>query len=210
MYLKTLFLPKCLYVKKLRPTCRNRVLLTFDDGPHPETTPRVLELLRHYDARAIFFVVGSRIHRAAEMLPQIIDEGHLLGNHTYSHWLDRRPGFRDYKTDLLRCESVIREHTSIAPRFHRPPSGSISLATAFAPKSIGLRTILWSVEGRDWSLRDSEEAVWRATKLVDEVRPQDIICLHDEDAHSAELLQSLLPRLHRRGLQFDVDFEEAL
>ncbi len=210
MFLKTLFLPRCLYVKKLKPTCRNHVLLTFDDGPHPETTPRVLKLLRQYDARAIFFVIGSRIHRAPQMLPRIIDEGHLLGNHTFTHPLDRQFGFREYKNDLLRCEDVIREHTPVTARFHRPPSGSISPATAFAPRSLGLRTILWSVEGRDWALRDSEEAVGRATQLVDRVRPRDIICLHDEDVHSAELLEFLLPRLYHRGLQFNVDLEEAL
>jgi peptidoglycan/xylan/chitin deacetylase (PgdA/CDA1 family) len=210
MSLKMRILPRCLYVKRLRPSCDSQILLTFDDGPHPETTVRVLGLLREYEARAIFFVIGSRIHRAPELLSRIVDEGHLLGNHTFTHPLDRRFGFRDYKADLLRCEDVIREHASVPLRYHRPPLGIVSMATAFAPRSLGLRTILWSVEARDWSLQSNDEALRRSQQIATMARPRDIICFHDEEPSSAALLQDLLPRLRDRGFRFDVPIEEAL
>ncbi len=210
MSLKMRFLPRCLYVKRLKPSCDRQILLTFDDGPHPETTAQVLGLLRKYEARAIFFVIGSRIHRAPDLLSRIVDEGHLLGNHTYTHPLDRQFGFRDYKADLLRCEEVIRKHASVPLQYHRPPSGTVSMATAFAPRSLGLRTILWSVEGQDWSLQSKEEALRRSRQIAAMARPRDIICFHDEEPASAALLQDLLPRLSDRGFRFDVAIEESL
>jgi peptidoglycan/xylan/chitin deacetylase (PgdA/CDA1 family) len=210
MSLKMCFLPRCLYIKKLKPSCDNQILLTFDDGPHPETTPRILDLLRRYDARAIFFVIGSRIHRAPNLLSRIVDEGHLLGNHTYTHPLDRQFGFRDYKVDLLRCEDVIRKHAMVPLQYHRPPSGTISVATAFAPRSLGLQTVLWSIEGQDWFLKTTDEAILRSRQIAEIARPRDIICFHDEEPSSAELLEDLLPRLRGRGFHLNVSLEEAL
>ena len=109
---------------RLRHNAGNNILLTFDDGPHPEATPAVLDLLREHEARAIFFVVGNRIQRAPQMLLRILDEGHWLGNHSHTHPNDRRMPYREYLAELRKCQQVIHDITGTSPRFHRPPLGS--------------------------------------------------------------------------------------
>ena len=93
-------------VERLPPGDRDSVLLTFDDGPHPEGTPAVLEVLQRYGARAVFFVVGSRVPRAPEMLQRIAAAGHVLGNHSHAHPLGRQFGLRDYRRDIDACQRI--------------------------------------------------------------------------------------------------------
>src|SRR5437868_6880704 len=145
-----LAIPRQFCAWELRPAAGDAVLLTFDDGPHPIATPAILDLLKEYQARAIFFVVGNRIQRAPDMLNRILDEGHLLGNHTFSHPLDRQMRMREYRRDLARCQEEVFRLTSSRPRFHRPPLGQLSVASLVAPRELGLFTLFWSCSAEDW------------------------------------------------------------
>ena len=91
------------------------VLLTFDDGPHPESTPVVLELLKQYNARAIFFVVGARIQRAPHLLKIILDEGHAIGNHSYSHPIEKQFWLAPYLRDLKRVRAPLENLLTRGP-----------------------------------------------------------------------------------------------
>ncbi len=202
--------PRRLCITKLRPSAGDTVLLTFDDGPHPRTTPAVLDLLGRYEAKAIFFVVGNRIHRAPEMLRRILDEGHWLGNHTYSHPNDRRVSCRDYLTDLQRCQEAILEHTGAIPQFHRPPCGNISLASLFAPRRCDLVTVNWSCSSQDWRLRSNAAAISRAEEMAEEIDRRDVVLFHDERLTTVAALNHLLPVLKSRGLQLSPDLGQVL
>lgn len=203
-------IPRRLCITKLTPAAGDNVLLTFDDGPHPETTPAVLDRLRHYDAKAIFFVIGNRIHRAPGMLSRVLDEGHWLGNHTFTHPNDRRMRYREYLADLGRCQEIIFEHTGVPPRFHRPPRGQISMASLFAPRKCGLVTLTWSCSSGDWRFRSEAAAASRAQELADEIKPRDIILFHDERSDTVVALDRLLPALRSRGLQLSPDLGHIL
>ncbi|HKP37100.1 MAG TPA: polysaccharide deacetylase family protein [Pyrinomonadaceae bacterium] len=182
---------------------KNAVLLTFDDGPHPESTPIVLDLLQEYKARAIFFVVGARIHRAPHLLERILAEGHALGNHSYSHPLERQHRFGVYLQDLKECQKTIEQVTGHTPKYFRPPLGTFSLTSLIAPRLLGLTTVLWSANGNDWELKNAAEARTAAERLVKELTAKpsanDIVLLHDDHRYAGEMLEVLLPQLVARN-----------
>lgn len=192
--LATLYLPR---------TDRDTLLLTFDDGPHPEGTPAVLEVLRRYSARAVFFVVGSRVPLAPEMLKRVLEEGHVLGNHSFAHPLGRQFGLRECGCDLDQCQDVIQKWAGIRPTLFRPPLGQMSLASMIAPRMRGLAPVLWSVDSDDWRLRRSTEVPDAAARLLARLsgrRLHDILLLHDEKPFTAELLEMILPVLAARNV----------
>ena len=114
---------------------RSRVLLTFDDGPHPVHTPAVLTKLHEYDLKAVFFLVGNRVERAPHVVKQIVEAGHTIGNHTFSH--TRWPmlaGQRIWQ-DIAKCQRVVTDAAGVRPAVFRPPFGRLTP---------GLLTSAWS------------------------------------------------------------------
>jgi peptidoglycan/xylan/chitin deacetylase (PgdA/CDA1 family) len=194
---------------KLRRAAGNAVLFTFDDGPHPDTTPGVLDRLKQYNARAIFFVVGNRIPRAPHLLERIVREGHLIGNHTFTHPLDRSMGLREYEEDLVRCQQEVFRLSGAHPKFHRPPMGQVSLASVIAPRRLGLRNLFWSCIARDWLFNSDEAAHQRADELARSIQPRDILLFHDERTTTLAALDRLLPALTARGINLRPDWEHV-
>jgi peptidoglycan/xylan/chitin deacetylase (PgdA/CDA1 family) len=186
-------------IRKLDRCDANAVLLTFDDGPHPEVTEGVLERLQRYGARAVFFVVGDRIPRATWVVPQIAAAGHLIGNHSFSHPLYRDPCLPSYVSDLKKCQKVVEELTGRRPRLFRPPEGRLNVATLMSPKLLGLRTVFWSVDSDDWRLRKRDDALESGERLSQSVGPGDIVLFHDDNPYVLPLLDVLLPALAARG-----------
>ena len=176
------------------------LLLTFDDGPDPDVTPAVLDLLARYDAKAVFFIVGNRIPRAPQMLSRILKEGHWIGNHTFRHPLGGTPSFIEYYRDVKNCQAVIESHIGQRPSLFRPPLGSLTFASLLAPRLAGLQTMLWSVDVDDWKLRRDDDAVRAGNRLAELAAPGDIVLLHDDNSCVVPLLETALPKLCDRQL----------
>lgn len=176
------------------------VLLTFDDGPHPDVTPAVLDLLSEYRSKAVFFVVGNRIPLAPALLPRIVAEGHTIGNHTFRHPLNGVPGFVDYYRDVKECQAAIKEQIGVEPTLFRPPLGALTIGSLVAPMLMGLTTLMWSVDVADWKLRNADAATETGTKLGSECVPGDVVLLHDDNPCVVSLLNSMLPRIASRGV----------
>jgi peptidoglycan/xylan/chitin deacetylase (PgdA/CDA1 family) len=174
------------------------ILLTFDDGPHPEVTPAVLDLLAKYSIKAVFFIVGNRISMAPRLLPRILAEGHVIGNHTYRHPLDGTPALPAYLRDVRECQAILHQHTGVSPTLFRPPLGSLTLASLLAPRLAGLRTMLWSVDVDDWRLRTKPAAVNAGHRLAHAAKPGDIVLLHDDNPCVIDVLETALPVLNSR------------
>jgi peptidoglycan/xylan/chitin deacetylase (PgdA/CDA1 family) len=122
------------------------VALTFDDGPDPIHTPKVLDLLREFDARGTFFLVGQRVARAPELVRRIVAEGHELGNHTWSHrnlWLC---GPRETAREIERGHRALEELAGLAPRWFRPPWGMVNLAVFPVARRLRTPCVLWSIQ----------------------------------------------------------------
>jgi peptidoglycan-N-acetylglucosamine deacetylase len=198
-------IPRSVAIQRLRWSPQPTILLTFDDGPHPEITPGVLDRLERYGARAVFFVIGRRARRAHELLARIRSAGHLIGNHSHLHRdgyvvpTASQASFVSYYNDCGRCRTIIARSTGAPPRLFRPPGGRITVATMLAPRLLGMRSVLWTREVADWSFRTSDEAEAGAAELLRAIAPQDIVLLHDDNRHVLELLDRVLPVLQSRG-----------
>ena len=196
-------LKRLLGTRTLAASDRDRVLFTFDDGPHPEGTVLVLDALRRHGARAVFFVVGSRVHRAPELLQRILDEGHVLGNHSYTHDREAMSGLARYRADLQRCQDIVESSTGFRPTLFRPPLGEITMGSALASRTLGLRSVFWSVDSDDWRMRHEDDVIPRVAGLDEALAGRglrEIVLMHDERLYTAMLLDRILPGLVDRGI----------
>ena len=158
------------------------VALTFDDGPHPEGTPAVLDHLARRGVVATFFLVGEQVARRPELARRIVADGHEVAIHGYRHTLLLRRRLKELAADLDRCVATIEDATGISPALHRPPFGIYSAAgLAFARERF--RPLLWSRWGKDWrKFTTPGRIAARATRAL---APGDVILLHDADFYSS-------------------------
>lgn len=160
------------------------VALTFDDGPHPEGTPAMLELLHRHGALATFFVVGEQVRRRPQLLRRVLDAGHQVALHGDRHRLMTRLAPRTVVDDLARGTAAIEDASGATPIWHRPPYGIYSAGGLRAVRAAGLRPLLWSRWGKDWRrLTTPDRIARRATRAI---LPGDVILLHDADFYSAQ------------------------
>ncbi len=159
------------------------VALSFDDGPHPEGTPRVLETLREAGATATFFLAGEQVERRPALAAEIVAAGHRAELHCHRHRNALRLSGRRFLDDAERGRAAIEEATGQAIADHRPPYGIYSGAALRAVRRRGWRPVLWSRWGRDW--RRSATARSVADLAVGAARDGDIVLLHDADYYSA-------------------------
>ncbi len=156
-------------------TARPLVALTFDDGPDPDSTLPLLELLESHGARATFFVRGAAAARYPEVVRRAADLGHAIGNHTWSHpVMPRIPG-RDRRVELRACQRVIAPYVKRSVLF-RPPYLAQSKASRLDALLLGFQVIMCSVDTDDWWLTDADEIVAR---LLARPTGGDIVLLHD-------------------------------
>ena len=159
------------------------VWLTFDDGPHPQGTPAVLEALAAAGARATFFLVGEQVERRPALVREIVAAGHAVGVHGYRHRLLLRRSPRAARDDLARALSVVAEAAGVRPVVHRAPYGVYSWPALAAARGAGLRPVLWSRWGRDWRRRANARSV--AADATRGLAAGDVVLLHDADFYSA-------------------------
>jgi peptidoglycan/xylan/chitin deacetylase (PgdA/CDA1 family) len=159
------------------------VALTFDDGPHPEGTPAVLEVLARAEVRAAFFMIGEQVQRRPALAAEVLAAGHVIALHGYRHRLQLRLGAREVRADLQRGAAVIEDATGTGPLWHRPPFGIYSAAGLAYVREAGLRPLLWSRWGKDWRKFTTPERI--AARASGDVGPGDVILLHDADFYSS-------------------------
>jgi peptidoglycan-N-acetylglucosamine deacetylase len=174
------------------------VLLTFDDGPHPDFTPVLLDMLDAYSARAVFFMIGLRAEKRPDLVRACHDRGHVVANHTYTHLNDGIGGRYTRGRvieDISRCTEVLRQGTSEPTRQFRPPRGELNRKTWGAARATGHRILLWSVEGGEWGRRQDQPAAEISRHVVSTLKRRDILLLHDDNEKTLQVMADLLPRL---------------
>lgn len=149
------------------------VALTFDDGPHPEYTPRVIEILERHHARATFFMVGQAALQRPELVKRVGEAGHAIGGHSWDHASFRLLAGRERRRQMQACERVFG---SYAQALVRPPYGEQSIAARFDAFRLGYEVVGWSVDVGDWYERD---ASLLSCRLVEWIQPGSIVLLHD-------------------------------
>ncbi|MBW1657491.1 polysaccharide deacetylase family protein [Flavobacterium quisquiliarum] len=183
-----------------------KIALTFDDGPSTYTL-EVLELLKKYNASATFFCIGKNIEIYPEILQKVIDEGHLVGNHSYSHSKFFDFYHEDKITEELRkTDKLLEKFTSRKINFFRPPYGVTTPSIRRALKITGHKTIGWNIRSLDGGTKNQELILNRITKRVS---PGGIVLLHDTGEHSVLVLEQFLQFLQQNNYQV-VSIEELL
>jgi peptidoglycan-N-acetylglucosamine deacetylase len=173
-HLTRLALPALGTVRGVR-TAERVAALTFDDGPHPEWTPRLLDILAARGAKATFFVVGEAVRAHPELTARIRDEGHALGNHTWDHRSLPTLGRRERRAQLERCREALAPYGGDA-RLFRPPFGDQTLASLLTARRLGYTVVTWSHAAGDWLPRSAADL---QADLARKLAPGVIILLHD-------------------------------
>jgi peptidoglycan-N-acetylglucosamine deacetylase len=181
--------------------------LTFDDGPHAQGTPAMLEILAREKVSATFFLVGEQIRRNPSLPREILDAGHEIALHCDRHRNLLRLGPRQVREDLARAQDAITASTGRAPLLYRPPYGVLNAAALRLARTNGWRTVLWSHWGRDWEARATPESI--ASRVTAGAGAGSVLLLHDADDYSAPdswrrtvaALPRILETMHERSLK---------
>jgi peptidoglycan/xylan/chitin deacetylase (PgdA/CDA1 family) len=184
------------------PRERRAVSLTFDDGPDPEWTPRVLDVLAREGVRAAFFLIGQRARRAPEQARRIADSGHDLGNHTWSHPSLWRCGPAHTEREIAAGHAAIADAAGAPPRFFRPPWGKTNLAMFGVARELGTPCVFWTVQPES---RRPVVPAEQARRGLARARAGAIYDLHDADGvpgagrRLVEYLPALIAGLRAQG-----------
>lgn len=181
---------------------RNQIALTFDDGPHPPYTGRILDVLESYGVPATFFCVGLNAGARGEDLKRMVEQGHGIGNHTWSH-----PYLPDLSTteladQLNRTGDVIAAAAGTTPAFFRPPYGSRTPTVLRSLANLGTRLALWDVDTEDWAMPGPEVI---AQTVLRQANPGSIVLMHDgggDRSQTVAALPAVIEGLLARGLEF--------
>jgi peptidoglycan/xylan/chitin deacetylase (PgdA/CDA1 family) len=166
----------------IAPPRPGELALTFDDGPNPAWTPRLLDLLSRRDVRATFFLVGSRAQSNPELVRQIADAGHLIGNHSWTHLNLALASSRRIEEQLSRSSDTLAQITGAPPRYFRPPFGGRRPATLGIARRLGLTPVLWNAMTSDWKNPSADAIASRLTNKIDRLYRCGLsanIVLHD-------------------------------
>lgn len=179
------------------------IALTFDDGPHPVYTEKILRLLKKKGVRATFFLSGVQVRKHPALVRQIVMQGHEIGNHGYAHRdLTRLTPLEIYQ-DLDKSHRLIERVSGRKVRYFRPMGGKWNRDVIDCARQLGLQIVLWSIDPKDWDM--SNPAANMEKTIVTEATGGDIVLLHDGGAHQDEMMRALanvIERLQTKGFRF--------
>ncbi|MEI6674795.1 MAG: polysaccharide deacetylase family protein [Verrucomicrobiota bacterium] len=176
------------------------IAITFDDGPHPQNTPRLLDMLRARNIKATFYMVGSNVELYPQVVRRVVAEGHEIGNHSYSHRLLSKLSDSDVRSELTRTRDAIVRAAGVSPHSLRPPyGGMLQRQREWVNAEFGYPIILWSVDPLDWK-RPGPAAV--SSRILAGTTSGSIILAHDLHAQTVDAMPATLDGLLRRGFKF--------
>lgn len=189
---------------KNKLTSTSKVLLTFDDGPHPIYTPLVLNILKKYNIKAVFFLIGKNINGNEHIVKQIKEEGHFIGNHSFSHentfpiWSTEK-----IKEDIMKCDEKLRS-LNIETNLFRPPFGVTNPNIAKAIHQLNFQSIGWSLRTYDTTSTSKEQLI---EKVKSKIKGGDIILMHENAPYTVESLEEIINVINEKNLTFAAAIE---
>lgn len=186
------FYPKRIWNKRNT----DAVYLTFDDGPHPETTPWLLDLLKEEGVKATFFFIGKQVEKYPELLIRVKEEGHSLGHHGYSHTSPKKQDLKEFKANFDKSKSLV------ASELYRPPHGEIKHNQAKYALTNG-KLVMWSWMSYDWDCKLPVQSI--ITRFKKDVKKGDIAVFHENDKSKdrvKEIIPEIINIVRKKGLNF--------
>ena len=179
-----------------------KIALSFDDGPHPKTTDKILDVLAKYGIKATFFVVGENVEYYSAAAIRAVREGHEIGNHTYHHTLLSRTCENTITEEIRKTDEIIFRTAGIHPKLFRPPEGAYGECALKTAQNMHYRMILWTVDTRDWERPPAQTIV---ETVMANVKGGSIVLFHDymhKNAQTMQALEILIPKLLEKGFEF--------
>lgn len=189
-------------VIKHGPTNQKLVALTFDDGPDDKYTPLVLDLLKEYQVKATFFVIGKNVENLPSVTLRITDEGHEIANHTWDHQRLTLLSEQEIQNEIIKTNKIIESVTGVSPTLVRPPFGDINNSGKIAINKLGNKIVNWSVDTRDWSGLSVDGIL---SNVKTEISPGGIILMHSGGGkrdNTVSSLPQIIETLQKEGYQF--------
>lgn len=187
------------YIKAINriDTDKKNIVLSFDDGPSIQNTSKILDILKVYNAHAIFFCIGSKIKGNEVLLKRMLEEGHTVANHSFSHstWFDFF-SVKRIKKEIHETNEMLFDSIGLRSKLFRPPYGVVNPMVANAIKAANVTTIGWNKRSFDTVLKNKEEVL---NRISNNLKPGDIILLHDTAPGCVELLKDFLELLIAKG-----------
>jgi len=190
------------YIKTIcAAVTRQKVIaISFDDGPAPDYTPQVLQVLQEHQVPAAFFCIGKRVLEHPGLFKQVHEQGHIIGNHSYSHetWFDLYSSTKMY-ADLQQMDAAMQEVLGLKPLLFRPPYGVTNPNLAKAIRKGGYIPVGWNIRSLDTVIKDNDKLLQR---IVKGVRPGAVILFHDTSKATLDMLPAFIA--HVRGAGYDI------
>ncbi|MBS1705108.1 MAG: polysaccharide deacetylase family protein [Armatimonadetes bacterium] len=180
------------------PAAKGVIALTFDDGPNPEFTPKILKILTRYNARATFFMIGARVETDADIAMEVLRQGHEIGSHTFSHARLTKLSPTQMDQEIDRCSTVIESRLGISPTLLRPPGGQWNATSSEITAAHGMSTVLWTDNSGDF---ESESVSQIVHATLSRAQAGGIILLHDSVDLTVQALPKILEGLKKKKLR---------
>ena len=188
----------------LGDTSQKVIYLTFDSGYENGSTSKILDTLKKHNVPAAFFLVGNYIEKNADLVRRMVDEGHIVGNHTMHHYdMSKLAEKEAFTKELQDLETLFQETTGKElPKFYRPPQGLYSQENLQMAKELGYKTVFWSLAYVDWN-NDAQPTREEAfSKLIPRIHNGAVVLLHSTSSTNAEILDELLTKWESMGYRF--------
>lgn len=181
------------------------IALSFDDGPHPKYTVEILDLLKEYDIKATFFVLGMHAESYPDIIKRQVSEGHEIGNHSYSHVDMRKASLKVIQNEYNITQDIIYNISNVRPKVFRPPYGNYNSEVVDIVTSDDSAVVLWTFyqDSKDWSNPGVDKIV---DITLSKIQNGDIILFHDyvykPESHTVKALETIIPKLISQGYEF--------
>lgn len=176
---------------------KNNIYITFDDGPHPENTNKIIKILGDANIKATFFMVGEDMKKYPDVVNNVVNSGHEVGYHSFNHDSLKKISLKSFILDLKKAKSLEKEF-GFKFKFYRPPYGDLSLLTILLLIFSAWKIVMWSLDSMD-SFNESDDVL----KIVhpDNIKDGEILLFHDDYKLTVDILPTILKRIKNAGLK---------
>ena len=183
---------------------KKKIYITFDAGFENGNTPAILDALKKHNITAAFFLVGNYIKMSPSLVKRMVDEGHIVGNHTYNHPdMSKISEADSFREEIESLEKLFKESTGKdMKKYYRPPQGKYSKKNLYMAHEMGYTTVFWSLAYVDWYTDDQPSREEAFEKLIPRIHPGAVVLLHSTSATNAKILDELLTRWKAEGYTF--------
>lgn len=181
------------------------IYLTFDAGFENGCTPAILDVLKNHEVKAAFFLVGNYLNKEPELVRRMVEEGHMVGNHTYNHPdMSLISDMDSFKKEIVSLEELYKEVTGEEmPKYYRPPQGKFNEKNLKMADELGYKTIFWSLAYVDWYTDNQPSKEQAFNKLIPRIHPGAVVLLHSTSKTNQQILDELLTKWKELGYKFE-------